>query len=466
MRTIFYLLFSGMVFTLLFLLPPGCGSKGSAPKTDTVVPANVTFSEQIAPIIFKNCAPCHRPDGIAPFSLLNIRDVRRKAKTIRYVVRNRVMPPWPADQHYSSFVGEKYLDSTAVKMICDWVDKGCPIGDSTKIPAPPSFPKNSMLGVPDLVVRMQKAVFIEGNNKDKFLLMKLPYKIGRDTFLRAIEFVPDKRKIVHHVNGFLIQYDGSKPNQLMEGDYYENTEVYDYPTAYSMMHIAYKDGTFPMLTPSAVNYLPGVLPYFYPEGIGGLRVKSDGAVFLKDIHYGPSPKDQYDSSYFNFFFMPHPPKRPLRELQLGTLGVSPIVPPLLVPADSVKTFRTQYTVNEDISLVTVNPHMHLLGQSFKAFAVKPDGDTIPLIWIPKWEFRWQYFYTFKKMIKVPRGSTIYVIGVYDNTANNPLNPNSPPKAVGERNGSMRTTDEMFQFIINYLPYQPGDENISLEPGTQ
>jgi len=106
--------------------------------------------------------------------------------------------------------------------------------------------------------------------------------------------------------------------------------------------------------------------------------------------------------------------------------------------------------------------MHLLGKSFWAFAIKTDGDTIPLIKIPKWDFRWQYFYTFEKMLKIPAGSTIVVIGVYDNTKNNPLNPYSPPRVVGEKDGSMRTTDEMFQFIINYLPYQTGDENISLE----
>jgi hypothetical protein len=116
----------------------------------------------------------------------------------------------------------------------------------------------------------------------------------------------------------------------------------------------------------------------------------------------------------------------------------------------------------DISLLTVNPHMHLLGKKFLAYAIKPDGDTIPLIRINNWDFRWQYFYTFKHMIKIPKGSFIYVEGVYDNTTNNPLNPFNPPHTVSEQKGSMRVTDEMFQFIMTYLPYQNGDENISLE----
>jgi len=106
--------------------------------------------------------------------------------------------------------------------------------------------------------------------------------------------------------------------------------------------------------------------------------------------------------------------------------------------------------------------MHLLGKSFKAYALQPNGDTIRLISIPNWDFNWQYFYTFKKMVKIPAGSTIVAEGVYDNTRQNPNNPFSPPQLVRDRNGSMKATDEMFQFIITYLPYVEGDENVSLE----
>jgi hypothetical protein len=116
----------------------------------------------------------------------------------------------------------------------------------------------------------------------------------------------------------------------------------------------------------------------------------------------------------------------------------------------------------DISLLTVNPHMHLLGKSFTAYAIKPGGDTLPLVRIKNWDFRWQYFYTYKKMLHIPAGSKIEVVAVMDNTVNNPNNPNHPPKMVEGRNGSMRSSDEMLQFIMTYLPYQTGDENISLE----
>ena len=151
------------------------------------------------------------------------------------------------------------------------------------------------------------------------------------------------------------------------------------------------------------------------------------------------------------------------EIQLGTLGISDIVPPLVIPPDTVMTFHTRAQIRQDISLLTVNPHMHLLGKRFKAWAIPPQGDTIPLVHIPDWDFRWQYFYTFEQMIHLPAGTRIEVEATYDNTVDNPNNPFFPPQTVAERNGSMRTTDEMLQFIITYVPYRPGDEKRSLAP---
>jgi hypothetical protein len=423
------------------------------------------FTENIAPLIFKNCVPCHRKNGAGPFPLTTYAEVLRKATTIGKVTAAHYMPPWPADPAYSHFVGEKRLDEGQIDLIRSWIEQGCKEGDRSKLPAVPVFPEGSLYGKPDLVLKMRSPMLIPGDNTDRFFLMKFPYDLPADTFIRFIEFVPGKRKLVHHVNGFLIQYyQPEKKKDVFDGDYFEDTQVMDFPEAYKRMKLMNDDGaTWPMLTPSVVNYLPGVEAPVYPDGIGGWKMKRKGAIFLKDIHYGPSPKTEYDSSYFNVFFAPHAPQRQLLEFQMGTLGKSPVVPPLQIPPDSVKTFTTQYIVPENWSVITINPHMHLLGKSFWAFAIKPGGDTIPLIRIPRWDFRWQYFYTFTKMVLIPAGSTIKAIAVYDNTKNNKLNPFSPPRMVGERNGSMRTTDEMFQFIINYVPYMSGDETKSLAP---
>ncbi len=372
------------------------------------------------------------------------------------------MPPWPADRGYSSFVGELYLTDLEKALIKKWVEDGAEEGPADKKPQVPDFPVGSQIGKPDLVIRFPKDYQVKGNNKDHYVIMKIPFEIPEDKYVKLIEYVPGNRKRVHHVNGYMVVYDEGKKKDLHGGSYFVNNYESDIQTVWKKLDILNDDGTYPLRIPSVTNYLPGVVPAVYPEGVGGFKMKKRGAILLNDIHYGPTSKDEIDNSYFNVFFADKAPERRFGEFQLGTYGVSEIRPKLMVPPDSVKTFTTQYTVQEDISLVTINPHMHLLGKSFLAYAISPDGTTIPLIRINKWDFRWQYFYTFKKMIKLPKGSTIYVRATFDNTRSNPYNPNNPPKWVGEKEGSMSTKDEMLQFIVTYLPYKQGDEAINLE----
>jgi len=421
----------------------------------------LTFAKDVAPIIYRTCSSCHRPGSAGPFDLLTYDDVYRHLKTISLTVRSGIMPPWPADPTYRHFRSEKVLTENEKKIILDWIDQGAEEGARSETPATPVFPDESLLGKPDLILSFPKPFFIEGNNQDHFMMMKLPYTLPKDTFLRLVEIVPGNRKLVHHINAHLIQYEPGAKKSVRNDEFVVNTEKVDKRQAYEKLNLANDDGTYPLLTPSVTNYLPGVEPVRYPEGIGGYRIKKEGVLLLDNIHYGPSAVDTSDDTKFNFFFSPVPPSRPARDFILGTSGVSPVIPPLVIPPDSIKTFRSQYLVPENISLLTVNPHMHLLGKSFLAYAINPGGDTIRIIRIPKWDFRWQYFYTFENPLEIPAGSLICIEGVYDNTSANPLNPFSPPRTVSEREGSMRTTDEMFQLIVTYIPYQTGDEKINL-----
>jgi hypothetical protein len=422
----------------------------------------ITFSEHIAPIIFKHCTPCHRPGSAGTFDLLTYKDVLKRAGTIALVTQSRFMPPWPADNTYTHFLDEKVMSEEEIQLINKWIEAGTPQGDITKLPPVPQFPANSLYGKPDLTLTMKKAFHIEGNNKDHFIMMKIPYELPQDTFIKAIEIIPGNKKLLHHINAHLVQYDNDAKKDLSKGETFVSTEEVDKQEAYKRLDIPNDDGNYPLLTPSVTNYLPGVETSFYPEGIGGYKVKRRGILLLDNIHYGPSPVDTTDSTVFNIFFEAKAPARRVSEFTLGTLGVSKIEPPLIIQPNTVQTFRTHFTLEKDISILTINPHMHLLGKSFLAYAIKPDGDTIRLIRILRWDFRWQYFYTFSKMLKITAGTTIYVEGVYDNTSANPLNPFNPPRVVAERFGSMRTTDEMFQLIVTFIPYQEGDENISLE----
>jgi hypothetical protein len=434
----------------------------------SVLPNNyITWADQVAPIIYKNCTPCHRPGESGAFDLLSYSDAVRKSKLIKFVTGTRYMPPWPADADYSHFVGERVLTDSEITIIKAWVEQGTPRGDSTKEPVAPFFYAGSYFGKPDLVIKPQKPVRIKGNGTDAFLIMKYPYELQKDTLVDFVEFVPHQRKLVHHVNGHLVSYDGNRRFNYTSGESQSSDTRAQLMKVYRDMHIPYTDGKrpeFPTLTMNTVYYLPGYIPPAYPAEIGGYRLKKNGLFLLNNIHYGPSNIDLTDSSYLNVFFRKDPVQRPVRETQMGTFGISAIEPEFVIPPGEIKTFHTHLTLSQDISMLSVNPHMHLIGKTFWAFALKQNGDTIPLIRINNWDFRWQYYYTFKHPVILRTGTTIIVYGTYDNTNKNRNNPFHPPRSITQGNGveSMKTSEEMFQFIFTYMPYKAGDEKIDLE----
>jgi hypothetical protein len=431
------------------------------PSTD------LTFGKDIAPIIFENCTSCHRSGGAAPFSLTTFQQVNRKKNTILGVTQSGLMPPWPADRNYSHFLGERYLTEVDKQKIKDWIEGGAPEGDTSLLPKLPEYDTYSYIGKPDTTVWFD-SILISGNSRDKFFIATLPIELGEQKYVRAMEFLPNENNLVHHMNGRLLNYKEDKKASITTGQRILNLEVAEaeYVRQFNNLKLINDDGTRPEQINSAVNYLPGVQAQLYPEGIGGFTMHKKSILIADDIHYGPIPQDKWDRSRVNIFFSKTPPKRPINEVMLGTNGASKIIPPLVIPPGKITKHASFLKIPEDISILTINPHMHLLGKSFKAYVITPGQDTIRLISIPRWDFRWQYFYTFPKMLKIPAGSVVYVEAEYDNTSENQNNPYNPPQEIRERldNGGagMRTTDEMLQFIITWLPYQVGDENVSLE----
>ncbi len=422
----------------------------------------IGFNKDIAPIIHQNCTPCHRPGEAGPFSLITYQDVKKRAKMVAYVTQIKYMPPWPADPDYRHFIGEKQLEAEEIEKIQQWYNNGAPEGTNHPFPDPPKYAQGSQLGEPDLVVEVPDSVFIPGDNTDRFYLVKAPFEIPQQKTVKAVEFIPGNRALVHHMNGHIVNFDYDKKENVFEGKTWVDPELQSVNESNKALGLLHDDGSYPVLTPLVCSYLPSVTPPIYPKGIGGFKMNRKGAFYMANMHYGPSPIDAYDKSRFNVFFTDEPIERPIFETQMGTLGISEIVPPLVIPPDTVMTVHTRVKIGNAISLLTLNPHMHLIGKSFLAYAFTPKNDTIPLIKIPKWDFRWQYFYTFPKMLKIPAGSIIHAEGVYDNTQNNINNPYSPSRTIREPEGDMKTTDEMFQFIFNYIPYEQGDEDISLE----
>ncbi len=430
--------------------------------------AHISFQE-VATIIHQKCAICHQPTGAGPFSLITYQDIKQHAHKIRFSIESGIMPPWPADTNYSRFANELVLTRTEKEKLLRWIQLGCPIDEDTSrihfayTKHKPPFRK------PDLIIPLQQAIYLNGNGIDHFFVVKMPYQLDKDTFVQYVEFVPHQKKLVHHVNGHLLKYDEKRKFDYFNGLTHVEEPIDNFLEAYTKMGLTYKDAKdnkpsslLPVLIPNTVYYLPGFLPLYFKENIGGFYLPKKGVFFLNDIHYGPTHRACYDSSYLKVYFAAKRPERPVYEGQMGTHGMSKIQPPLIIPPHTIKTFTTSLLIPADVSVLAVNPHMHLLGQSFLAFAITPTQDTIPLIRIPKWNFNWQYYYIFKKPVIIPKGSVIVAIGTYNNTTANPYNPNYPPKEVKEGDGfhSMKTTDEMFQFFFQYMLYKTGDDTIS------
>ena len=429
--------------------------------------SSYTYTKDIAPILLKNCTPCHQPEGVAPFSLINYNQVNRKKNTILEVTQSGLMPPWPADRNYSHFLGENYLSERDKLVIKQWIKGGAPEGDYSDLPFQTYVPIKSTIGKPDTTIWFD-SIYVEGNSRDHFYIATLPIELPEKKHVRAMEFLPGKNNLVHHMNGRLLNYETSQKTSITEGNRLLNLETNeeDYLRQFNELKLANDDGSRPERINSAVNYLPGATGQIYPDGIGGFTINPKSILLADDIHFGPIPQGKWSHNKVHIFYSDSAPKRPINEVMMGTNGASKIIPPLVIPPNKTTKHTSFLEIPEDISILTVNPHMHLLGKSFKAYAIIPKGDTIRLIHIPKWDFRWQYFYTFPTMLKIPKGSVIFLEASFDNTTENTNNPYDPPQEIRERyefgGAGMRTTDEMLQFIITWLPYQVGDENIRLE----
>jgi hypothetical protein len=209
------------------------------------------------------------------------------------------------------------------------------------------------------------------------------------------------------------------------------------------------------------GWIPGSSAEYYPKEFGWTLPKRGVVIFT--THYAAIAANEESVIGVNLYFKDAPVKRPVRIISLGSGGVGErdIDPIFMIPANEERTFTLKMRTPEEQSLLYVWPHMHFLGKSFEAYVVTPASDTIRLISIPQWDFRWQELYRFKKPVKIPRNSMIYMKGTYDNTKNNPQNPSNPPKMVFSE-GSMNSKDEMFTLLLIYAQYQTGDESIELD----
>ena len=387
--------------------------------------ATVTFNKDIAPIVFANCASCHRPGEVAPFPLLSYSDVRRHAKEIGELTHSRTMPPWKAEPGFGDFAGVRRLTEDQIALIQQWVKSGRPEGDPGDLPALPKFPSGWKLGEPDLVVKMPRAYTLRADGSDDYRCFVIPLNLTEDKCVTAVEFRAGNPKIVHHSLFFL---DTTGRGRELEAESADGQPGY------------YAAGG-PRFRPSGGlgGWAPGVLPQFLPDGVG--RLLRAGSDLVLQIHFHPSGKIEHEQSMVGLYFAKAPPRKLMVTIAHGNNDID------IAPGDSHYVIDDSFTLPSRIELVGIFPHAHLLCRQIKVSGTLPDGSPLPLIWIKDWDWNWQGDYFYTKPIEVPPGTKVRQEFTYDNSAANIHNPNSPPKRVvhGEQTG-----DEMSLIFYDIL----------------
>ncbi|HTM54247.1 MAG TPA: hypothetical protein VL175_09465 [Pirellulales bacterium] len=412
-------------------------------KTPPPNPTGVTFSKDIAPILWKNCAACHRPGEIGPFPLLTYKDASKRADFLAEVTASHRMPPWKPEPNYGHFADERRLSDTEVKKIADWAKAGAPEGDKADLPKPPKFSKGWQHGEPDLVLKMPEKFSLPADGPDVHRCFVIPIPIEKDAMVSGAEFRPGNPSVVHHAIMFLDATSSARKKD--EEDETPGFESFGGP------------GITP--TGGLGGWAPGAMPRFLPEGI--VKYVKKGSDLVLQIHYHPNGKPTTDQSQVGVYFS----KKPAKKI---VTGVALVQPKLEVPADEARAEVTVETkpLPTDVQVIGISPHMHNLGKEMKVFASQPGDDEkeVPLIWIKDWDFNWQGQYLFKEPVHLPKGSIIKAHAIYDNSEKNPKNPNNPPKTVqwGEQ-----TTDEMLLCGVQVITEKPADLRlIAAMPGNE
>ena len=441
------------------------GARGESPS----------YYKDVAPILQKNCQDCHRPGQVAPFARLTYDQARKRAGDLAHVTSEKIMPPWPASTKVGGpFLDQRVLTESEIATLNAWVEAGSPEGDAKDAPEPRKFTSDWPLGEPDLVLTMPEPYEVSATGDDDFRVFVLKTNFTKDRWIRAVDFKPGNRKVVHHV---IAGIDVS--GKARELDAQDATPGY---------HSVGGFGDGVPLRGFLPIWTPGSRPRYAPEDSGYMLPA--GADVLIQIHYHKSGKTETDATTVGLYLSDEPLPKQVRTGflfpnlsadQLGKImakfqaagkgGKRPELDELLhdvltipagdtnyeLKADSRKSVVMSRPVSRDILLTSVMPHMHWLGKDFQFNAILPGDEQkrVPLIQIDHWNFNWQGTYAFAKPIRLPKGTSFEMVAHFDNSAENPVNQNKPPKVVHWGN---QTNDEMcigiFEFVVAEGPDGP------------
>jgi tetratricopeptide (TPR) repeat protein/mono/diheme cytochrome c family protein len=407
-------------------LPPA-GVRAQRPASPRIE-APVTFAHDIAPILYSQCASCHRPDGPAPFTLVSYDDARRRASQIAAATKSRYMPPWKPEAGFGDLVGERRLTDEQILAIDRWVQTGLLEGNPSDVPPPPRYSAGWQLGEPDLVMTLPEYTLrADGTDVFRNFVVAVPGTTAR--YVRGLEFRPDSRA-VHHAN---IRVDPTPASRRLEAA--------DPAPGYegAILHSAdYPDGHFLGWTPGQAT------PLASNDLAWRLEAGSDLVV---QLHLQPTGKPEQLRPSIGLYLTSEAPARKPTIIRLGRQDLD-------IPAGvNAQRIGDAFVLPVDAEVRAIQPHAHYRARSVSAWATLPGGARRPLILIRNWDFNWQDQYRYATPMAVPAGTKLEMEYVFDNSDANPRNPDHPPRRVA---WGWRSSDEMADVWIQVMTRSEAD----------
>ncbi len=419
--------------------------------------AEVTFSKDIAPIVFEKCTSCHRPGEAAPFALQTYTDVKKRGELIPHVVNERLMPPWKAGEGAAAFRGDRRLSDDQIQLIAVWSAAGMPEGNPVDLPPLPQYTPGWSLGEPDLIVTMKDGYQVPADGPDIYRNFVLPLGLTTDRWITAIDFRPSARSVVHHslfffeATGRARQLDeedapagfkggmgalmrlrggggtmrGRRNNESAEKPGQTGDSPAANPNEQQADQGEQQKDTSPKFGPLG-GWALGAQPRFLPEGLAYFLPA--GSDLILATHFHPSGKAEEEVSTVGIYFAKEPAKQRFTGVQLPpSFGAFKNID---IPAGTKEyVVEDSFELPIDVEAFGVSAHAHYLAKTMKLTATLPDGEERTLLSIPDWDFAWQEQYQFADYVPLPKGTRLHSRITYDNTTENPRNPTNPPARV-------------------------------------
>jgi tetratricopeptide (TPR) repeat protein len=405
-------------------------TKSTAPQPQ------VTFNRDIAPILYRSCALCHRPGEAAPFSLLTYADAKSHARQIAAVTKSRFMPPWLPEDSGLKFADELRLSEDEIARIQAWAEQGTAEGNAADLPVKPKFAEGWQLGKPDVIVRATKPYALPASDSDNYWNFVFRAPVDRTRWLKAMEIRPGDKRLVHHANVLVDRQQSGRRHETEPGAGFAGMELTIESEVFD------PDSHF-------LFWKPGSIPYVEPDGMA-LRLDKDTDLIL-NTHLQPSGKTETIQPTLGLYFTDKPATIHPILLQLENDRLLNIP-----PGEKHFLVTDEFTLPVNVSVLAIYPHAHYLGKDLQATVKLPGGRSETLIHIPDWNLNWQAVYRYAQPVKLPKGATISMKFVYDNSEDNVRNPNDPPQRVIAGN---RAVDEMAHLWLQVLPENSAQANV-------